>query len=243
MISEFPSDFPHILNGIFDEFIYDISLYKVFQNDVQILEFVGGPQDVSSILNEARFCYDLCLSHVLKRKSAENLLIHSNSEPALPLDWMFLPLMHILEMDKTSAEEFLDDEINQDVKRVQTCLAFVSLSLLLCRDSNLSLWSSDVIYDKLMCVFMLSPHIFMDEAISSRCQHLFRRLFCENNFTLSNVTAFHEHFTSLLEHFEAESFGDAVFANFVLLPMCTRFDIKLRRAVWIEFTNVFKVSC
>ena len=44
----------------------------------------------------------------------------------------------------------------------------------------------------------------------------------------------------VISQFEAVSFGDALFASYVILPLQQRHDVKYRRAVWGEHSTVLR---
>ena len=47
-------------------------------------------------------------------------------------------------------------------------------------------------------------------------------------------------FASFLAQFSAVSFGDPLFASFLIVPLSQRHDFKFRRAVWEEHVGVLR---
>ncbi|WAR19407.1 RPAP1-like protein [Mya arenaria] len=47
-------------------------------------------------------------------------------------------------------------------------------------------------------------------------------------------------YVALLEQFEAVSFGDSLFACFLLIPVQQKHDLKYRRAIWTEYTGILR---
>ena len=253
LISECPSGYPDLLRRMFRELIFDQS----FHNYVTLTEKLSELNIDSSVpesenreadvINEVFVCFESSFPAILKKQKTvnfaeiESLLVEPSSNgPELPKDWLFYPILSLI--DQTKHKNGDVDIEYANVKTVRVCLKFLcTLSF-----EHLSTFlTPNLIFDRLMCVFMLTSAIFMDNDIKTSIRKLLLSLIECTKLTLKHDStidgAFYEHYVSLLEHFEAESFGDQLFANLVLLPMCTRFDPKLRRAVWTEFSNVFKV--
>ena len=247
LISESPAGFPEVLKDLFCNILFDVNLHQnVHLNDqFSNLPFQEAETETSlSIVNEARVSFSSSFPEIFeidRSRNCEKLaVIVSNSGPELPRDWIFYPILKLLNENESRVQEIQE---SSDLKIVQTCLMFLSF---LSFETLSSLLSPNILFDRLMCVFMLKNQVFMDKIVRKCTQILFSKLVQCNNLTLDlqseNGSSFSEHYVALLEHFEAESFGDTNFANFVLLPMSTRFDVKYRRAVWTEYTNVFKVG-
>ncbi len=47
-------------------------------------------------------------------------------------------------------------------------------------------------------------------------------------------------YVSVLQQFEAVSFGDATFCSYVALPLTQRHSVRLRAAVWSEHSGVLQ---
>jgi len=47
-------------------------------------------------------------------------------------------------------------------------------------------------------------------------------------------------FTALLQQYEAVSFGDSLFACYLLIPLQQRHSIQYRKAIWTEYTGVLR---
>ena len=250
LISECPSGYPDLIRRMFKELLFDQSFHNYVTLTEKLSEInIDGSLPESEnpetdVIDEVFVCFESSFQAVLKKpKTAEieSLLVEPSSNgPELPKDWFFYPILSLIDQTKHKNGD-LDIEY-ANVKTVRVCLKFLcTLSF-----EHLSTFlTPNLIFDRLMCVFMLTSAIFMDNDIKTSIRKLLLSLIECTKLTLKHDSttdgAFYEHYVSLLEHFEAESFGDQLFANFVLLPMCTRFDPKLRRAVWTEFTNVFKV--
>ena len=54
----------------------------------------------------------------------------------------------------------------------------------------------------------------------------------------SNVILFYLSYRSLVDQYEACSFGDILFSNYLLVPLQQIYDIQLRKHLWIEHSSL-----
>ena len=55
------------------------------------------------------------------------------------------------------------------------------------------------------------------------------------------LCVYYARYSSLLEQFAAVSYGDHLFACFILLPLQQRFSVQLRKMVWKEHPTVIRI--
>ena len=212
------------------------------------------PEKPQDILKAAEHLYLLELQNVVTENKSENvddcLLFNWSAEtamngPLLPQDWVFLTILDETTEDVEPCPENDHLECPQNMtklEKVQTSLNFIALLVSELQSID-CLMAADLIFVRLMHVFMMGNEVFMDKTVERVIEYLFKQLY--GRVSLPNecagLTSFHDYYISFLEYFEAESFGHILFSNFLLLPMCAKFSFRYRRAVWIEHTAIFKV--
>ena len=55
------------------------------------------------------------------------------------------------------------------------------------------------------------------------------------------ITCYPLRYSSLLEQFTAVSYGDHLFACFIVLPLQQRFGVNLRKLVWMDDPSVVRI--
>ncbi|XP_014663760.1 PREDICTED: RNA polymerase II-associated protein 1-like [Priapulus caudatus] len=72
------------------------------------------------------------------------------------------------------------------------------------------------------------------------CSH--RRIGALNfSEAVPGISSFADLYRSLLEHFEAVSFGDALFSCFVIVPLQQRYSTELRKVIWGEHMDCLRI--
>lgn len=100
---------------------------------------------------------------------------------------------------------------------------------------------------RLMCVFLTGNDLFLNSQVRDYLSALLRiytspsrQSQLDFSSSIPGLTSFYDLFASLLAQFSAVSFGDPLFASFLILPLTQRHDFKFRRAVWEEHVGVLR---
>ncbi|XP_004609834.2 RNA polymerase II-associated protein 1 [Sorex araneus] len=208
-------------------------------------------QDLPSI----RSCYlahcslaraSLLASQALHRGQLQHvpsLLLPVPKEPLLPTDWPFLPLLHLYHQ---ASDPRLGVPPADTVGTAQRALQWV---LVLESWRPRALWAVPPAarLARLMCVFLVDSELFREAPIQRLVAALVAQL-CRPEVLsnlhldcpLAGLASFPDLYTSLLEHFEAVSFGDHLFGTLVLLPLQRRFNVALRLALFGEHVGALR---
>ncbi|CAF3655986.1 unnamed protein product [Adineta steineri] len=96
-------------------------------------------------------------------------------------------------------------------------------------------------------IYLLGSDIFLEKNIADylvaflNCfneQHLLQKL--ETRSAIQSLMTFFDFYRSLVDQYEACSFGDILYSNYLLVPLQQTYDIQLRKEVWIEHSTILK---
>ncbi|XP_011844727.1 PREDICTED: RNA polymerase II-associated protein 1 [Mandrillus leucophaeus] len=208
-------------------------------------------QDLPSI----RSCYlthclparaSLLASQALHRGELQRvptLLLPVPTEPLLPTDWPFLPLIHLYHRasDTPSGLSAMDT--------VGTAMRVLQWVLVLESWRPQALWAVPPAarLARLMCVFLVDSELFRESPVQHLVAALLAQL-CQPQILpnlnldcpLPGLTSFPDLYANFLDHFEAVSFGDHLFGALVLLPLQRRFSVTLRLALFGEHVGALR---
>ncbi|XP_029211731.2 RNA polymerase II-associated protein 1-like isoform X2 [Acropora millepora] len=178
----------------------------------------------------------------------QSFLLRPCTGPLQPADWMFLPIVDLhnqavsIEMNGKSIDAIADHAVSTVTRTLQfvlmlekwrpSCLRHVSMASRIAR---------------LMCVFLTGNDLFLNSQVRDYLSALLRIYTSpsrQNQLDFSSsipgLTSFYDLFASFLAQFSAVSFGDPLFASFLIVPLTQRHDFKFRRAVWEEHVGVLR---
>ncbi|XP_038597350.1 LOW QUALITY PROTEIN: RNA polymerase II-associated protein 1 [Tachyglossus aculeatus] len=171
------------------------------------------------------------------------LLLPAPREPLLPADWSFLPLVDLYHRASGPTPEALPpDALGTSTRALQWLLVLESW-----RPEALRAVPPAARLARLMCLFLTGSELFREAPVQRHTWALLRRL-CRPRALpalrldrpLPGLASFPDLFASLLEQFEAVSFGDALFGALILLPLQRRFSVTLRLALFGEHVGVLR---
>ncbi|XP_008054597.1 RNA polymerase II-associated protein 1 [Carlito syrichta] len=208
-------------------------------------------QDLPSI----RSCY---LTHCLPARASllpsqalhrgelqrvRTLLLPVPKGPLLPTDWPFLPLIHLYHR---ASDTPLGLPATDTVGTAMRVLQWV---LVLENWRPQALWAVPPAarLARLMCVFLVDSELFRESPVQRLVAGLLAQL-CQPQVLpslnldcpLPGLTSFPDLYANFLDHFEAVSFGDHLFASLVLLPLQRRFSVTLRLALFGEHVGALR---
>ncbi|XP_004861673.1 RNA polymerase II-associated protein 1 isoform X3 [Heterocephalus glaber] len=208
-------------------------------------------QDLPSI----RSCYlthcslaraSLLASQALYRgdlQQVPTLLLPAPQEPLLPTDWPFQPLIHLYHQASDAPSGLAPtNTVGTAMRVLQWVLVLESW-----RPEALLAVPPAARLARLMCTFLVDSELFRETPI----QHLVAALLAQLcrpqvlpslrlDCPLPGLVSFPDLYASFLEHFEAVSFGDHLFAALVLLPLQRRFSVTLRLALFGEHMGALR---
>ncbi|XP_076441793.1 RNA polymerase II-associated protein 1-like [Babylonia areolata] len=187
---------------------------------------------------EGKVAQSRCRYQQLPRETA-SLMDGGWESSLMPQDWVFLPLVDLHNRFVSATSESQRTVETSSIPVVTSAVQWIFL-VEMWRSRSLSHVSVTLKISRLMCVFLGGNELFLEKSVYPYLASLFRlyttpRLLSAMDFD-ENIPgiSFYDLYMLLLEQFEAVSYGDPVFAAFVLLPMQQCHSCLLRRAVWQE---------
>lgn len=156
-------------------------------------------------------------------------------QAAMPMDWLYLPVVHIYTKCRNS------NACNDDDKAV--ILAMLSLELML--PDLVEKLSQCLRFSRLVLVYLCDTlyldgdiSVLLTRAISSLLKSNYKKL----NFTVDmpGLNSFTDLFTAMCEHFCSTSYGDYGFSMTVLVPIAQRHDVHYRKLLWSEHAGLLR---
>ncbi|XP_022085938.1 RNA polymerase II-associated protein 1-like [Acanthaster planci] len=166
----------------------------------------------------------------------------------LPVDWMFLPLLHLYteaqkaEMHGKSLKALPPHILSALVDTLRWIYMLETW-----RPQSLKMVPQTAKIARLFCVFLIGSDLFLEDSVRHYLSPLLR-LYTQPDYlklvdfdvAVPGVSSFYDLFMELLTQYEAVSFGDPLFAHFVLLPMQQRFSVGIRKALWCEHADALR---
>ncbi|KAH3853182.1 hypothetical protein DPMN_095704, partial [Dreissena polymorpha] len=167
-------------------------------------------------------------------------------ECLMPRDWVYMPLIDLYNQYSTVGLEIQNALSVHQLDQVRHVLRWVYL-LERKRSSRLESVSVTLKISRVMCVFLTGNDLFLDKVVHSYLEGLFRlytrqSLLARMNFEekIPGLPSFYDLFVAVLQQYEAVSFGDPLFACYLLIPMQQRHSIEYRKAIWTENTGILR---
>ena len=168
------------------------------------------------------------------------------------IDWIFLPIMKIVEESQKLKKKETASSIEIEKFNVKNCeivldtLKFIYLCEFYASDYTKQM-PIVIRLINLLNVYLTDTSIYLDKNVSFYlCMLLINFVNTKdiNKLTFSTkipgVISFYDYFQNLLKVFDAESFGDSLFAHFILLPIQQYCPLSFRHLLWSEYLHLFK---
>ncbi|XP_038072867.1 RNA polymerase II-associated protein 1-like [Patiria miniata] len=166
----------------------------------------------------------------------------------LPVDWIFLPLLHLYteaqkaEMHGKSVKALPPHILSALVDTLRWIYMLETW-----RPESLKMVPQAAKIARIFCVFLTGSDLFLEDSVRHYLTPLLR-IYTQPDYLklldfdapVPGVTSFYDLFMELLTQYEAVSFGDPLFAHFVLLPMQQRFSVGIRKALWCEHADALR---
>uniref|UniRef100_A0A1I8J251 PI3K/PI4K domain-containing protein n=3 Tax=Macrostomum lignano TaxID=282301 RepID=A0A1I8J251_9PLAT len=151
--------------------------------------------------------------------------------PLLPQDWVWLPLLTTRADDE---EEDTDEAAREAAARWAALLDSFGLAPSPCPAARLA---------RLLAVLSASSSptpAALQPLVAACCQPRFLRSL-DTEAPVPGVANFYDAWTDALRHYQGAGYGDAHFANALLIPCGLRHHVKYRRAIWGEMSACLRV--
>ncbi|BFZ12428.1 hypothetical protein BsWGS_15467 [Bradybaena similaris] len=170
----------------------------------------------------------------------QSQMITGVGESLMPKDWMFLPLIHVYNKTAQMKSVSGSSVSPQGVAMVTSVLQW-SYALEVWRPAEMDHISVTVRLTRVMCAFIAGNDLFLEKPVNHYLAGLLRVFATQKHLDkldfeerVPGITSFYDLYQEFLEHYEAVSFGDPVFTQYVLLPLQQTHSSLLRKAVWGE---------
>uniref|UniRef100_A0A0P5SL96 RNA polymerase II-associated protein n=1 Tax=Daphnia magna TaxID=35525 RepID=A0A0P5SL96_9CRUS len=221
----FQKDF--ILRG----FDLDTSLEQLHLNETLLSITLNGLSHVGN------FYSDQLLPEESRKHSRTVLTLEHRQ--ILPTDWIYLPLVLLYQRD-------LEKPLEGNTNIVETALfSLRAVYVLLFLQPT---WFFHVQptehYARLACTFLAGNDIFLDKTINDYMWPILRKLARQHlDFSrpVSGVDDFIDLYERLIDQFEAVSYGNPLFAAFLLLPLQQHQPVRFRLKLWCEHPNALRI--
>nr|XP_006816564.1 PREDICTED: RNA polymerase II-associated protein 1-like [Saccoglossus kowalevskii] len=178
----------------------------------------------------------------------ETFILPEFSGSLVPLDWMYLPLLHFY--NQASKNELLGQPVenlpSQFVNGVTNTLRMIYM-LETWRPESVNHISMSAKITRLMCVFLTGNDLFLEDTVHCYLLALLKLYFqpsyldrLELNSPIPGVASFYDFYMVFVVQYGGVSFGDSLFATFMLLPLQQRYNIEFRKAIWGEHQHVIR---
>ncbi|XP_033632797.1 RNA polymerase II-associated protein 1-like isoform X2 [Asterias rubens] len=168
--------------------------------------------------------------------------------PLLPVDWMFLPLLHL--HTEAQKAELHGKSVKALPSHILSALVDTLRWIFMVetwRPKCLKMVPQTAKIARIFCVFLIGSDLFLEDTVRQYLNPLLR-LYTKPEYLklldfdapVPGVTSFYDLFMELLTQYEAVSFGDALFAHYILLPLQQRFDLGIRKGLWGEHAAVLR---
>jgi hypothetical protein len=160
-------------------------------------------------------------------------------------DWVYIPIMKIIQESKKVNQE--NDQQNvKNCEIILDSLKFIYL-LELYRPDYMKQIPIIIRLVNLLNIYLTNTSIYLDKNISFYLYLILIHYVNTNEIDkltfitkIPGVISFFDYYQHLLKNFDAESFGDSLFAHYVLIPIQQYCPVELRCLLWSEYLHVFK---
>lgn len=110
-----------------------------------------------------------------------------------------------------------------------------------------SLISSTDKFCRLACLFLASDDIFFVPAVRTLLEASFKHFLTNDSNKLDfkkpvhGLSNFQDFYTQLLEQYQGVSYGDALFSNFILIPLMQKHNVQYRKLLWSEYAGIVQI--
>lgn len=171
---------------------------------------------------------------------SSTLTIDNRIGNIIPVDWIFSPLVILYAGHQTSKKK----NEQREIFIVTRCLQWIFLYENYFPELSSCINPTDR-YCRLGCVFLCDNSLFLEEEILHLLELCFKILLRPVNFNninfdkeIQGLNNFQDFYVQLLEQYQGVSYGNALFANFILVPLIQKQNVKWRKIFWSEYMGV-----
>ncbi|KAF5272229.1 hypothetical protein FQA39_LY01311 [Lamprigera yunnana] len=161
----------------------------------------------------------------------------------IPIDWIYSPIVKLYaDQSNTAAQN------PKQVEIITNCLHWIYLYESYFPNLAKAVNPTER-YCRLACTYLGHDCLFLEAELSAILEACFKLLIGTNeeninfNTPIKGLNNFEAFYGELLDQYQAVSYGNVLFGNFLLLPLVQRHHVKYRKMFWgSEITQVFNVT-
>lgn len=182
----------------------------------------------------------------LNPQDVKTFLTSSTEEFLLPNDWMYMPLIYLYNHFSSIGTEVQNALSVMETETISNVLKWI---FLLERDQPvlMSAISITLKISRLMCTFLTGNDLFLDKTVHCYLAAFLREYtkpvyLDQMNFeeSIPGLLSFYDFYITVLNQFEAVSFGDSLFGCYILIPLQQKHGLELRRSIWTEQRGILR---
>ncbi len=167
-------------------------------------------------------------------------------------DWIYIPIMKIiqesqkLKRDESKTSELVNLNSEKNCEMILDTLKFIYLCEFN-RSDYMKQMPITIRLVNLLNIYLTDTSIYLDKNISFYLYILLINYVNSKdiekltfNMKIPGLISFYDYYQNLLKNFDSESFGDSLFAHYVLIPIQQYCPLNLRYLLWSEYLHVFK---
>ncbi|RNA07214.1 RNA polymerase II-associated 1 [Brachionus plicatilis] len=168
-------------------------------------------------------------------------------------DWIYAPILsEKAEFSKISMlkDKEKDNQIQKTISNLSNSLKFIYLlESYFDKDYLEKNLNSTLRYIKLLFVYLFDPEVFLEKQIITIMYLIFFKYVQDRKQPLSNlnfdqkfsdIISFYDFYQHLLNQYDSSSFGDYLFAQYLVVPLQQCYPVKYRQLFWSDFHYLFK---
>ena len=234
------------LNTVFNVYLFK---HKFYQNHIELTN-----KDLHSIQRSYTALLQFCnvtqssidSSEVIYNRNKvdlSSLSLPTFSAPIFPIDWLTMPIFVLYNKEESKPD--IPGGFQTHVRFLTDCLQYYNWAE--ASDIEfLNVMHASTRVARVMVALMLGDMFLTDEInreltkilqTYSRVEFIKKLNFAE----IQGVTDFCELYTEFCSHFTSVSFGDSVYAQFILLPLVTNPPVEVKLVLWRNNTDIFRL--
>ncbi|XP_044754149.1 RNA polymerase II-associated protein 1 [Coccinella septempunctata] len=161
----------------------------------------------------------------------------------IPVDWVYSPII-ILYSNQQEKKNSLSQE--QQIFIVKNCLRWILIYETYFSNLVRAVNPTDR-FCRLACVFLGSDELFLNQEIHKLLELCLKNILSkfgdglDFNKPIKGLKNFQDFYNQMLEQYQGVSYGDTLFANFVLVPLSQKQNVQWRKTLWSEYMGVAQI--
>ena len=168
-------------------------------------------------------------------------------------EWIYIPIIMLQQQQQqqqqqgqSGANEQVQINANDQIDIIVNCLKYLFICELY-RQDYMKQIAFIARYSRLLSVFLTDSQIFLDSNISLYLYLILLNYIDTNEITnlsfeykIPGIISFYDYFQHLLQNYDSVSFGDPLYALYLLLPVQQYCPSRYKQLLWSDYLHVFR---